>query len=183
MNALSTSPCPDALRCPNALRCPDALHRLRHRLGRGDAGYTLVEMTIVVVLVAILALAVLPVSRYTSKRVKEAELRQQLRSLRNSIDEYKRYSDAGLIEVELGTDGYPSDLEDLLEPKEIVGQVDMQKKFLRRLPVDPMTGEAEWGKRSYQDEPDSRSWGGENVYDIHSLSEGVGLNGEPYAEW
>jgi len=154
-------------------------HQTRHRA----AGYTLVEMMIVVVLLAILAAAVLPVSRYTSKRVKEAELRQQLRHMRNAIDEYKRYSDAGLIEVDLGTDGYPADFEDLLEPKEIVGQVDMQKRFLRRVPVDPMTGEAEWGKRSYQDEIDSRSWGGENVYDVYSLSEGVGLNGEPYAEW
>jgi general secretion pathway protein G len=156
----------------------------RHRAAAGVAGgYTLVEMTIVVVLLSILALVALPVSRYTSKRLKEAELRQELRTMRNAIDEFKRYSDAGLIPVELGTDGYPAELEVLIEGVEIVGQVDMEKRFLRRIPVDPMTGEAEWGLRSYQDEPDSTSWGGENVYDVYSLSGGVGLNGVPYSQW
>jgi len=159
-------------------------HSLRRRgLADRQAGYTLVEMTIVVVLLSILALVALPVSRFTSKRLKEAELRQELRTLRNAVDEFKRYSDAGLIPVELGTDGYPAELEVLVEHTEIVGQVDMRKRFLRRIPVDPMTGEAEWGLRSYQDEPDSTSWGGENVYDVYSLSEGVGLNGVPYTLW
>ena len=151
--------------------------------GRGRKGYTLIEMVVVAAVLSILALVALPVSRYTSTRLKEAELHQQLRTLRNAVDEYKRYSDAGLIPVELGTDGYPSELEDLVEGTDIVGQVDMKKRFLRRIPVDPMTGEAEWGLRSYQDEPDSTSWGGENVYDVYSLSEGVGLNGEPYSQW
>jgi general secretion pathway protein G len=103
--------------------------------------------------------------------------------MRNAIDEFKRYSDAGLIPVELGTEGYPDELETLVEGVDVVGQVDMKKKFLRRIPVDPMTGEAEWGMRSYQDEPDSTSWSGENVYDVYSLSEGVGLNGVPYSQW
>jgi general secretion pathway protein G len=132
---------------------------------------------------AILAAAALPVVTFTWKRTREAELRQHLRGMRNAIDEFKRYSDNGLIPVELGTDGYPADLEPLVEGVEVVGQVDMRKKFLRRIPVDPMTGEAEWGLRSYQDEPDSTSWGGENVFDVHSLSEGVGLNGVPYSQW
>jgi general secretion pathway protein G len=155
----------------------------RRRAAAAAGGYTLVEMTIVVVLLSILALVALPVSRFTSKRLKEAELRQELRTMRNAIDEFKRYSDAGLIPVELGTDGYPAELEVLIEGVEIVGQVDMEKRFLRRIPIDPMTGEAEWGLRSYQDEPDSTSWGGENVYDVYSLSEGVGLNGVPYSQW
>ena len=131
----------------------------------------------------ILAAVTLPVARYSTTRFKEAELRAGLREMRYAIDEYKRYSDAGLIPVELGTDGYPAELEVLVEHTEIVGQVDMRKRFLRRIPVDPMTGEAEWGLRSYQDEPDSTSWGGENVYDVYSLSEGVGLNGVPYTLW
>ena len=150
---------------------------------RGQAGFSVVEMVVVVVVLGILAAATLPVAKFTRTRIKEAELRYQLRTMRNAIDEYKRYSDAGLIPVELGTDGYPRDLETLIEPIDLVGQVDMQKRFLRGIPTDPMTGEAEWGLRSYQDEPDSTSWGGENVYDVYSLSEGVGLNGRPYAEW
>ena len=110
-------------------------------------------------------------------------MRQSLRQLRNAIDEYKRYSDAGLIQVDLGTDGYPSELEVLIEGVEIVGLIDKEVKFLRRIPRDPMTGETEWGLRSFQDEWDSTSWGGENVFDVYSLSEGVGLNGIPYREW
>lgn len=148
-----------------------------------QAGYSYVEMIVVVTVLGILVAATLPVAKFTQKRIKEAELHYQLRLMRNAIDEYKRYSDAGLIPVELGTDGYPRDLETLVEPIDLVGQVDMRKRFLRSIPVDPMTGEAEWGLRSYQDEPDSTSWGGENVYDVYSLSEGVGLSGEPYAEW
>jgi general secretion pathway protein G len=138
---------------------------------------------VVASVMAILAAAALPVVRFTVTRTKEADLRHHLRTMRNAIDEYKRYSDSGLIPVELGTDGYPAELEVLVEHTEIVGQVDMRKRFLRRIPVDPMTGEAEWGLRSYQDEPDSTSWGGENVYDVYSLSEGVGLNGVPYTLW
>ena len=125
----------------------------------------------------------LPTGKYVVKRQKEMELRQALRQMRFAIDEYKRYTDAGLIETELGTDGYPSELEQLYEGVELVGQVGQRAKFLRKLPVDPMTGEAEWGLRSYKDEWDSDSWGGENIFDVYSLSEGVGLNGVPYSEW
>jgi general secretion pathway protein G len=142
-----------------------------------------VEAVVVVTVLAILAAVALPVAKFTQKRLKEAELRQELRSMRNAIDEFKRYSDAGLLPVELGTEGYPPDLETMVEGVDVVGQVNMRKRFLRQIPVDPMTGEAEWGLRSYQDEVDSTSWGGENVFDVYSLSEGVGLNGEPYAEW
>ena len=85
--------------------------------------------------------------------------------------------------IEVGTDGYPTELETLIEPIDLVGQIDVQKRFLRRIPVDPMTSDDEWGLRSYQDEWDSTSWGGENVYDVYSLSDGVGLNGIPYSEW
>ena len=169
-------------------RAPDGMTTLLRQprkdgVAAGRTGYSLIEMVVVVAVLAILAAVALPVSRYTSKRLKEAELEQQLRTLRNAIDEYKRYSDAGLIPVELGTDGYPSELETLTEGIDIVGQVNLKKKFLRRIPVDPMTGEAEWGLRSYQDEPDSTSWGGEDVYDVYSLSEGMGLNGVPYSQW
>jgi general secretion pathway protein G len=150
---------------------------------RGQRGFTLAEMVIVATVLAILSAAVIPLVHSTRKRTKEMELRGALREMRYAIDEYKRYSDAGLLPVDLGTDGYPADLETLVEGVDVVGQVDYKARFLRRIPLDPMTGEYEWGLRSYQDEPDSSSWGGENVYDVHSLSEGVGLNGIPYEEW
>lgn len=150
---------------------------------RARGGYTLVELVVVCALLSILAAVSFPVAKHTFKRHKEIELRYDLRMMRNAIDEFKRYSDAGLVPVELGTDGYPAELETLLEPIDLVGQVDKQKRFLRRIPVDPMTGEAEWGLRSYQDDWDSTSWGGENVYDVYSLSSGVGLNGVPYFQW
>ncbi len=134
-------------------------------------------------LMGILAGVALPVAKFTSRRVKEMELRHHLRTMRNAVDEYKRYSDAGLLVIELGTEGYPQELEDLVEPQDVVGQVDRQVRFLRRIPVDPMTGEAEWGLRSLADEPDSDSWGGENVFDVYSLSAGVGNNRVPYREW
>lgn len=150
---------------------------------RSQAGFTIAEMVIVAAILAILAAAAIPLATTTRKRVKETELRASLRDMRYAIDEYKRYSDAGLIPVDLGAEGYPTELEDLVEGVEVVGQVDKQVRFLRRIPVDPMTGEAEWGLRSFQDAPDSSSWGGENVYDVYSLSEGIGLNGVPYSEW
>lgn len=148
-----------------------------------QGGYTIAELVVVAAILIILASLALPVVRFSAKRVKEGELRHSLRSMRLAVDEFKRYSDAGLIPVDLGTEGYPSELEILVEGVDLVGQIDKKVRFLRRIPVDPMTGEAEWGLRSYQDEPDSTSWGGENVYDVYSLSEGVGLNDVPYQEW
>lgn len=147
------------------------------------SGYTLAELVMVCAVLTVLSAMVMPLGMYSVKRTKEAMLRQHLREMRNAIDEYKRFSDAGLIPVDLGTDGYPEDLEVLVEGVDVVGQVDKHIRFLRRIPRDPMTGEYEWGKRSYQDDPDSRGWGGENVYDVHSLSEGMGLDGVPYSEW
>lgn len=153
--------------------------RPRHR----RHGYSLVELVIVALLLSILALVALPTGKHFVKRNKEADLRLALRDLRFSIDEYKRYSDAGLIEQELGTDGYPRELEQLYEGVDLLGQIGRKARFLRRLPVDPMLGEAEWGLRSYQDDLDSTSWGGENVFDVYSLSQGVGLNDVPYSQW
>ncbi|HEV8631894.1 MAG TPA: type II secretion system protein [Thermoanaerobaculia bacterium] len=149
----------------------------------GERGFTLAEMVIVCAVMLILASVVLPTARVTDRRLKEAELRDALRGMRYAIDDYHRYSDAGFLPVDLGTDGYPRDLESLVNGADIVGQIDKKAKFLRRIPIDPMTGKAEWGLRSYQDEPDSASWGGQNVYDVYSLSSGVGINGVPYSKW
>ena len=153
-------------------------HRARHR-----SGYTMVELVLVTTLLVTLAAVALPASKFTVRRGKEIELRQALRGMRNAIDEFKRYSDAGLIAVERGADGYPGELEVLVEGVALVGLIDKKVRFLRRIPRDPMTGEYEWGLRSYQDDFDSTSWGGENVFDVYSLSEGVGLNKVAYKEW
>lgn len=157
-------------------------YRFAARRGRRQ-GYTLVELVLVSTLLVTLAGVALPASKYTVRRAKEIELRHSLREMRNAIDEFKRYSDAGLIPVEFGTDGYPSELEILVEGVDLVGQIDKQMRFLRRIPRDPMTGEVEWGLRSFQDDFDSTSWGGQNVFDVYSLSEGVGTDGVPYGEW
>ena len=143
----------------------------------------MVEMVVVCAVLVILAGVSFPIAKNVSRRQKEAELHYSLRLMRNAVDEYKRYSDAGLLPIELGTQGYPSELEVLVEAQDLVGQVNMKKRFLRRIPIDPMTGEAEWGLRSHLDEWDTDFWGGESVFDVYSLSVGVGLNGVPYSEW
>jgi general secretion pathway protein G len=150
---------------------------------RSQAGFTLAEMVMVAAVMAILASVTLPVAKFAAKRSREADLRLDLREMRNAVDEYKRYSDAGLIPVDLGTEGYPKKLDVLVEGVSIVGQVDKKLKLLRRIPIDPMTGKSDWGFRSYQDTFDSTSWGGEDIYDVYSLSRGVGLNGIPYRKW
>ena len=136
----------------------------------------------VVAMLSILAAVALPTARFTMRREREAELRLALRQMRNAIDEHKRLSDQGMIQVELGTEGYPKELELLVEGVEIVGQP-IKRKFLRRIPIDPMTGKAEWGMRSYQDDLESSSWGGQNVYDVYSLSEATALDGTEYKDW
>jgi general secretion pathway protein G len=148
---------------------------------RGSAGFTLAEMVMVVALIAVLSAMVLPVAKFTVKRRKETELRLALRQVRTGIDEYKRLSDQGLIPVKIGGEGYPESLEELVEGVELVGQ-ETKRRFLRRIPLDPMTHD-EWALRSYQDDIDSTSWGGENVYDIRTSSEGIAIDGTKYAEW
>jgi general secretion pathway protein G len=135
-------------------------------------------------MVAILAAMVIPVARYAVKRQNELELRHHLRVMRDAIDKYKQYSDAGLIPKEgLASEGYPEDLETLVEGVNLVGQVNKKQKFLRRIPMDPMTKKAEWGLRSFQDQPDSFAWGGQNVYDVYSLSPGRAIDKTYYKDW
>ena len=145
-------------------------------------GFTLAELVMVVALVAIMAAVALPTARFAFKRERESDLRLALRQMRNAIDDHKRLADQGMIQIELGTEGYPKDLEVLVKGVSIVGQLN-KKKFLRRVPIDPMTGKAEWGKRSYQDAFDSKDWGGQNVYDVYSLSEATALDGTKYKDW
>ena len=149
---------------------------------RQQRGFTLAELVMVVALLAILAAVALPTAKFTIKRQREVELRLALRQMRNAIDEHKRLADQGMIQVELGTEGYPKELEVLVEGVDVVGQT-IKKKFLRRIPIDPMTGEAEWGMRSYQAEADSRTWGRQNGYDVYSLSGATALDGTKYKDW
>jgi general secretion pathway protein G len=147
------------------------------------AGFTIVELAVVCSMIAILTAMAIPVARYSLKRQNEAELRYDLRLMRDAIDKYKQYADTGLIQIPLGTEGYPPELQKLVDGVEIVGQVNKKLKLLRRIPIDPMTKKAEWGLRSYQDEPDSQSWGGQNVYDVYSLSPARATDGTYYKDW
>ena len=155
-----------------------------------ERGFTFIELLIVVALVAILASAVMPLARVTIQREKEIELRRALREIRTAIDHYKDAADQGQIpatSIRAGSDGYPPDLETLVvgvESSAAGGDQGPQKlKFLRHIPLDPMTGTAEWGLRAYEDKPDAKSWGGQDVYDVYTKSEGTALDGTKYADW
>ena len=150
---------------------------------RRARGYSLTELVMVCACLVILTAMIVPVTRFGLVRQRELELKTALRTMRTAIDDYKRLSDQGLIPIDLGTEGYPKSLDVLVEGVDLVGQVKKKRRFLRKIPTDPMTGKAEWGLRSYQDEPDSRSWGRQNVYDVFSLSDGVGLDKTSYKDW
>lgn len=154
---------------------------------RCERGFSFVELIIVSTIVLILASAVQPLAKVTVTRQKEAELRRALREMRTAIDKFKDAADAQMIpptELRAGSEGYPPDLDTLVEGVSVVGDATGRKlRFLRRIPKDPFTGETEWGLRSYQDRPDATSWGGQNVYDVYSLSGGTGLDGTRYSEW
>ncbi|HVO59029.1 MAG TPA: type II secretion system protein [Dongiaceae bacterium] len=149
-----------------------------------EAGMTLLELIIACAILVVLASAALPVARYSILRAKETELRRDLRELRDAIDKYKDLADRNLIRVEVGSEGYPPDLETLVKGVQLGASGDHKIRFLRRIPVDPMTGQAEWGLRAVQDDPDSMSWGGKNVFDVYSKSQAMALDGKSkYSDW
>jgi general secretion pathway protein G len=152
---------------------------------RGRArGLTLLEVVVTISILALLATLILPVAKTTLRREREIELRRSLRQMRDAIDQFKKFSDAGLLQVQcLQCFGYPKELDMLVEGVPQVGAIDKKLRFLRRIPVDPMTGEATWGMRSLQDDPDDDSWGRQNVFDVYSLSPGEALNGTEYGDW
>lgn len=155
----------------------------RHR----QDGFTFVELLVVTAILLILAAAVQPLARVTIQRQKESELRRDLRELREAIDGYYDLVATGQVpstELKPGNEGYPPDLDTLVEGVSIANDATGRKvKFLRRIPIDPMTGEAEWALRSYQDKPDATRWGGQNVYDVRSLATGTALDGTKYSDW
>jgi general secretion pathway protein G len=152
-----------------------------------ERGYTFVELLVVTTILIILASAVQPLAKVTIQRTREAELRRVLREMRTAIDKFKDAADTGQIpttELKANSEGYPPDLETLVDGVSVANDATGRKlKFLRRVPLDPLTGDDDWGQRAYQDKPDSTSWGGQNVYDVYSKSQGTGLDGTKYRDW
>jgi general secretion pathway protein G len=146
----------------------------------GERGLTLVELIVTVAILSILASAAVPIARFKVKREKERELRRDLWQMRDAIDHYKDAADKGAIQTKVDSQNYPPDLETLVTGVEIQTK---KVKFLRRLPIDPMTGTAEWGLRSMQDDPTSDSYGGQSVFDVYSKSTGTALDGTKYSDW
>ena len=155
----------------------------RSRRRDASRGFTMVELAVVCSMIAILSAMAIPVVKFSMKRQSEMELRYELRQMRDAIDKYKAFADGGQIQIKIGTEGFPPDLQTLVEGVDLVGQLNKKQKFMRRIPIDPMTKKPEWGLRSYQDEPDSLSWGGQNVYDVYSLSPGRATDGTYYKDW
>lgn len=154
------------------------------RRRRGQAGLSLVELIVAFTILLTLTAMALPMARYKVRREKEQALRQNLREIRTAIDKYKDMADRGeLGQTKLGTENYPETLEILVEGVKIPGPEDKKVKFLRRMPKDPFTNSAEWGKRSTQDDPKSQSWGGQNVFDVYSKTMERAPDGTPYSEW
>jgi general secretion pathway protein G len=154
---------------------------------RSEHGFTFLELVIVTAILMLLASTIMPMAQVVSTRQKEVELRRSLREMRTAIDKFKDAVDQGQIpttELEPGNEGYPPDLETLVNGVSAANDASGRKlKFLRKIPIDPMTNSAEWGKRAYQDKSDSQSWGGKNVYDIYTTYKGTALDGTKYQDW
>jgi general secretion pathway protein G len=148
--------------------------------GRQD-GVTLLEMIVVITILLILMGAAVPVLKVSVRRQREVELRRDLWEMRAAIDRYKDAADKNAFQQKLGSEGYPPDMDTLVNGVEVAGGKKL--RFLRRIPVDPMTGNTDWGLRSMQDDPQSDSWGGQNVFDVYTKSTGVGLDGTKYKDW
>jgi general secretion pathway protein G len=147
---------------------------------RGEAGLTLVELIVTVAILAIVASAAVPVARFEVKRQKERELRYDLWQMRDAIDHYKDAADKNAFQTKVDSQNYPPDLQTLVDGVDVQGK---KVRFLRRIPIDPMTGKADWGMRSMQDDPTSDSWGGQSVFDVYSKSDGTALDGTKYSDW
>jgi general secretion pathway protein G len=159
-------------------------YNLRQRSAAGtpgnQAGLTLVELIVTVAILAILASAAVPLARFRAQREKERELHYDLWQMRDAIDRYKDAADRHAFMTKLDSQGYPPDLDTLVKGVDAQGK---KLKFLRRIPVDPMTGKAEWNLRSMQDDANSDSWGGQNLFDVGSKSQATALDGTKYSDW
>jgi len=154
-----------------------------HRALSKSSGMSLLELVIACGILIILASVAVPLARNQIKRVRENQLRWDLRQMRDAIDRYKDASDKGLIQVKAGTEGYPPDLETLVKPTQLTGATDKRIRFLREIPEDPLTKNKDWGLRSVQDDADATGWGGQDVFDVYSKSSGTALDGTKYSDW
>jgi len=161
------------------------MRRIRNKAARrkSEAGMTLLELIIACAILVILASAALPVARYSIVRNKEYELRRDLREIKDAIDRYKDDADKLKIRVEVGSEGYPPDLDSLVKGVNVGASGDKKVRYLRKIPVDPITGKAEWGMRCVSDDPDSNNWCGRNVFDVYSKSQATALDGTKYSDW
>ena len=155
----------------------------RQRRISSSAGMTLLELIVACSILLVLSSMALPVFRYTIVRHKESDLRYDLRTMRDSIDRYKDLADQHKFRTEVGSENYPPDLDTLVRGVQLGAGDDKRLRFLRKIPVDPMTGQADWGLRCVSDDPDSTSWCGNNVFDVYSKSSGTSLDGTRYSEW
>ena len=155
------------------------IDRMKVRRAR-QCGFTLVELIVATAILVILTGMAVPLARVTIKREKEHELRRALWEMRDAIDRYKDAADRGAFQTKVGSENYPPDLDTLVKGVDVGGK---KVRFLRRIPIDPMTGKDEWGLRSMQDDPDSDSWGEQNVFDVYTKSQGEALDGTKYKDW
>jgi general secretion pathway protein G len=154
-------------------------NREQARRGR-EAGLTLVELIVTVAILGILASAAIPIARFQVKRQKERMLRYDLWQMRAAIDAYKDAAEKHAFQTKVDSQNYPPDLQTLVDGVDVQGK---KVRFLRHIPLDPMTGNDDWGLRSMQDDPTSDSWGGQNVFDVFTKSDGIGLDGTKYSDW
>lgn len=161
------------------------MRRIRDTAARrkSEAGMTLLELIIACAILIVLASAALPLARYSIVRGKEVELQRELRDMRDAIDRYKELADKNQIRVEAGTQGYPPDLDALVRGVPAGASGGQKIRFLRKIPVDPIYGQPDWGLRAVHDDPNSRSWGGKNVFDVYSKSQATALDGTKYSDW
>jgi general secretion pathway protein G len=160
---------------------PSEAARTMRASKKNDRGFTLLELIVAATILSILTLMALPLARVTVQREKERQLRLALWQMRDAIDRYKDAADRGAFQTKVDSQNYPPDMDTLVKGVEIAGGKKL--RFLRSIPMDPMTKSTEWGMRSMQDDPDSDSWGGQSVFDVYSKSTGIALDGTKYKDW
>ena len=154
--------------------------KFKSAIRRRMRGFTLIELIVAITILLVLTGMAVPLARVSIKRERERDLRRDLWMMRDAVDRYKDAADRGAFQTKVGSEGYPPDLDTLVNGVDVGGK---KLKFLRRIPIDPMTGNADWGLRSMQDDPDSDSWDGNNVFDVYTKSEGTALDGTKYKDW